>query len=89
MSNLFSIPSKVNSTQSSTKNIVNKLVINIHVKIYREVLMHVMHCLSKVSRSSEDSLVDVRANGVVAGNNVRVIAKHPDVTVDARGIDNH
>ena len=25
----------------------------------------------------------------VAGNNVRVIAKHADMTVDARSIDNH
>ena len=28
-------------------------------------------------------------NGVVAGNAVRVIAKHPDRTVDVRGVDNH
>ena len=29
------------------------------------------------------------ANGGVAGNGVRVIAKHPYTTVDVRGIDNH
>ena len=33
--------------------------------------------------------MDVGANGDVAGNDVRVIAKHPDRIVDIRGIDNH
>jgi hypothetical protein len=45
--------------------------------------------LSKVSRSSVDSLVDRSANGRVAGNDVRVIAKYPDRTADVHGIDNH
>ena len=29
------------------------------------------------------------ANGSVVGNDIRVIAKHPDMTVDILGIDNH
>ena len=33
--------------------------------------------------------MDRGANGVVAGNDVRVIAKHPNWAVDVRGIDNH
>ena len=33
--------------------------------------------------------MDVGANGHVAGNDVRVIAKHPDRTVEISGIDNH
>ena len=48
-----------------------------------------MHYLSKISRSSVDSLVDRRANGGVAGNDIRVMSKHPDRSVDVRGIDNH
>ena len=62
---------------------------NINGKVFREVGKHVIYYLSKVSRSSVDSLVDRGANGGVAGNDVRVIAKHPDRTVDVRGIDNH
>ena len=33
--------------------------------------------------------MDSGANGGVTGNDVRVIAKHPDSTVDVRGIDDH
>ena len=62
---------------------------NIIGKTYREVGKHIIYCLSKVSHSSEDSLVDREANGGVAGNDVTVIAKYPDRTVDIRGIDNH
>ena len=34
-------------------------------------------------------MVDRGANGRVAGNDVRIIEKHPDKTVNTRGIDNH
>ena len=33
--------------------------------------------------------MDIRDNSDVAGNDVRVIAKHPDRNVEIRGIDNH
>ena len=33
--------------------------------------------------------MDRGANGSVAANDIRVISKHPDRTVNARGIDNH
>ena len=33
--------------------------------------------------------MDRRANGGVAVNDVRVMAKHPDSTVDVHSIDNH
>ena len=52
-----------------------------------QVEKHVMCCLSKVSRSSVDLLVDRRDNGEALGNDVRVVSKYPDRTVDARGID--
>ena len=45
--------------------------------------------MSKTSRYSEHYLVDRGANGDAAGNAVRVIAKHPEKTVDIRGVDNH
>ena len=46
-------------------------------------------CLSKVSRSSVDSLVDRGANGRVSGNYLRAMSKYPDRTIDSRAIDNH
>ena len=79
---LFSIPGKGNSAPSWTKKIVNKSEIKINSKIYQEVGKHVIYCLSKVSHSSLDSLVDRRANSGVAGNDVRVIAKNPNRTAD-------
>ena len=33
--------------------------------------------------------MDVVASGYIADNNVIVVAKHPDRTIDFRGIDNH
>ena len=33
--------------------------------------------------------MDRGTNGSTSGNDVRVIAKHPERTVDVRGIDNH
>ena len=58
-------------------------------KICRQVEKHVVYCLSKVSRSSVDSLVDRGSSGRVAEEDLRVASKHPDRTVDFRGIDNH
>ena len=88
---LLSIPTKNNPSPypSSAKNIARKTDMTINGKIYREVGKHVIYYLSKVSRSSIDSLVDRGANGGVAGNSVRVIAEHPDMTVDVHRIDNH
>ena len=83
-SELLPIPSKVNSTESSTKKIVNKSEIDVNGEIYREVGKNAIYCLSKASSSSVDSLVDRGANGGVIGNAFRVIAKHPDRTVDTR-----
>ena len=57
--------------------------------MYREVGKHIVYYLSKLIRSSVDSLVDRGANGGVSGNDVKVIAKHPDIIVDVQGIDNH
>ena len=74
---------------SSVKKISCKTDININGKIYRELGKHIIYCLSKVSRSSVDSLVDRGANGGVAGNDVRIIAKHPHRNVEVRGIENH
>ena len=50
---------------------------------------YIVYYLSKVSHSSVHLLVDRRANGGVAENDVRVIAKHTDSTVDIRGTCNH
>lgn len=47
-----------------------------------------LQCFQDFSYSSS-SLVDRGANGEVAGNDVRIIEKHPDKTVKIRGIDNH
>ena len=88
---LLSTPAKSSQSPSSSsaKKVACKTDITINSKVYREVGKHVIYYLSKVSRSSVDSLVDIGANGGVAGNDVRAIAKHPDRTVDVRGIDNH
>ena len=48
-----------------------------------------MHCLSKVSRSSVESLVDRISNGRVEGNDVRFMSRHLDRTADVRRICNH
>ena len=66
-----------------------KSEVNFNGKTYREVGKHIIYHFSKVRRSSVDSLVDRAANGGVAGNDFRVIAKHPDRTVEIRGVDNH
>ena len=58
---------------------------NTHMEVYKCVTYNV----SKTSRSAHYSLVDIGANGGVAGNDVRIIEKHPDKTVNIRGIDNH
>ena len=62
---------------------------NMNGNIYREVGKHIVYYLSKVSRSSIDSLVDRGANGSLAGNDVMSIAKYSDRTVDVRGADKH
>ena len=62
---------------------------SINRKICREVGKHIFYCLSKVSHSLVDFLVDRGANSDVAGNDVRVRAKHPYRTLDIRRIDNH
>ena len=85
----MSTPSKGNPTPSSTKKIACESKININSKIHREVGKNTIYYLSKVSWSSVDYLVDGGADSDVAGNNVRVIAKHPDTTVVIRGIDNN
>ena len=89
--NLLSTPIKGNQppSPSSLKKIACKTDLNINGKIYREIGNHIVYCLSKVSRSSVDSLVDRGANGGTTGDYFRIIAKHPDRTVDVRGIDNH
>ena len=74
---------------SSTKKIACKTYLDFNVKIYREVGNHIVYYLSKVSRSSVDSLVDRGANGSLAGNDVMSIAKYSDRTVDVRGADKH
>ena len=63
--------------------------VNVNGKVNREVGKRIVYCLSKVSHSSVDSLVDRGANGGVAGNDVRVISKHPYRIVDVRGIENN
>ena len=55
----------------------------------RESRKHIIYYLSKVSPSTEDSLVGRRFNVGVAYNNVRIIAKLPDVTVDVRSVEHH
>ena len=62
---------------------------NINDKTYREVGNYIIYYLSKVSRSSEYSLVCRGCNGSVADNDVRVIARNPDRKVDIRGLDNN
>lgn len=88
---LLSSPAKSSQfpSPSSAKKVACKTDITINGKVYREVGKHVIYYLSKVSRSYVDYLVDRCANGGVAGNDVRVIDKHPDRTVDVRGINNH
>ena len=68
---------------------VNKSEVDINRKIYREVEKHVIYYLSKVSRSSVDSLVDRVANSVVARIDAIVMFKHPDRAVDVRCLDNN
>ena len=56
---------------------------------YRKVSTCATYQLSQTNRSSLHSLVDREANGGAAGNDVRVIEKHPDKTSNTKGIDNH
>ena len=73
----------------SVKNISCKTDLNINRKIYQEVGKHIVYCVSKVSSSSVDSLVDRGGNGDVAGSDVRIIAKHTNRAADIHVIDNH
>ena len=50
---------------------------NINGNSYCEVGNRIIYYLCKLSRSSEDSLVDVGANSGVADNDDVVVAKHP------------
>ena len=84
---LLHAPDKVKPAPSSTKKIENKSELVINGKFCREAENHIIFCLSKVSRSSVDSLEDRGANGGVTGNVVRVTSKHPDRTADVRGKD--
>ena len=58
-------------------------------KKYREFSQNVMCCITKSSRSSLYSLVDMGSNGGVAGSDERIIDTHPNRKVDILGIDNH
>ena len=62
---------------------------NINGKTYRKFEKHTIYCLSKVIRSSVDSLVHRLSNGDAHVNDVRVLSEHPDRTVDIRSIANH
>ena len=57
--------------------------------MHQQVKKYVVHCLSKGSRSSEDSIVDRGSNGGVEGVDVRIMSKYSDRTADVRGIVNH
>ena len=85
----MSTPDKGKPSPKKSKNVTFKSEFNINVKTYYEVGKQFIYYLSKVNRSSVDSLEDRGANGASAGNNVRFIATCPDRTVDTRGIDNH
>ena len=61
----------------------------INGKTHQEFGKYIVFFLSKVIHSSAYSLLDKRANGSVAVNHIRVIDKHPDMTVDVSVIDNH
>ena len=56
---------------------------------YQKANVRATYQLSKTNRSSLCSLVDRGANGGAAGNDARVIEKHPDKTFNMWGIDNH
>ena len=85
----MSTPAKGNPSPTISKKSAFKFEIKINDKTYREDGQHIIYCLSKVSHSSVDSLVDRGANSGVDGNDARVTAKHPDRTVGVRGIYNH
>ena len=67
--------------------------LTINGRTYRSVNMTCIaplrYNVSAHARTSFGSLVDRGANGGVAGEDVRVIAKHPHRKVDIQGIDNH
>ena len=74
----------VNKSKTSFKD---EILVNC-VK-YHQVKKHITYYLSKHYRVHEHSLAYQGANRGVARDNVRVIYKHTDKTVNVRGIDNH
>ena len=58
-------------------------------KPYYEVGQRITYFASKLSRKLLNSLVNRRANEGITDNNVRVISKYPEKTVNIHSIDNH
>ena len=67
----------------------DEILFNGH-KYVRQVQVHdIQYNVSQASHKNSGSLIDRGANGGIAGNDTRVIERHPHRTVDIRGIDNH
>ena len=85
---LMSTPNNTASNPSN-KKVIFKSEIAIDEETCRKVNTCATYQLSQTNRSSLYSLVDRGANGRVAGDDARIIEKHPDKTCNIRGIDNH
>lgn len=66
-----------------------KSEIAIDRKTCREVSKCITYKLSQATRSSYHSLIDRGTDRGVAGNDVRIIERHPDKTLSIKCIDNH
>ena len=64
-----------------------KVVIN--KETYRKVSTHVVYFLSKLSRLSDNLLVDRRAHDAIASNDVSIIFKYPNKSDNIRGINDY
>lgn len=78
-------------TQAShTPNQSGRTTRSAHAHITYTANAHCTYRVSNHTRSTTHALVDRGANGGVAGNDVRVIARNPDThMVNIQGIDNH
>ena len=68
----------------------HKILINRHMYIRQGQVYDIQYTVSQASTNKNSgALIDRGANRGIAGNDTRVIERHPHWTVDIRGIDNH
>ena len=67
----------------------NEMLINGHTYVRQGQVHDIQYNVSQASHKNSGSLIDRGANGGIAGNDTRVIERHPHRMEDIHGIDDH